>query len=92
MAGNCVRIADNVTIGNARRVALRIFSGKNIFISRLSHSAECSKRIFTRGGHSGKQNFYSNNAKAARPPGRGSLAAGSYSTGFMLAGSSTAPG
>ena len=31
-------------------------------------------------------------AKAARPPGRGSLAAGSYSTGFMLAGSSTAPG
>ena len=32
------------------------------------------------------------NAKAARPPGRGSLAAGSYSTGFMLAGSSTAPG
>ena len=48
MAGNCVRIADNVTIGNARRVALRIFSGKNIFISRLSHSAECSKRYFHR--------------------------------------------
>ena len=44
----------------------------------MSHSAECSKRIFTRGGHSGKQDFYSNNAKAARPPGRGSLAAGSY--------------
>ena len=69
------------------------YSAENRFlIPRLSHSAECSKRIFTRGGHSGKQSFYSNNAKAARPPGRGSLAAGSYSTGFMLAGSSTAPG
>ena len=34
---------------NALRVALRIFSGKIIFISRLSHSAECSKRIFTSG-------------------------------------------
>ena len=69
------------------------YSAENRFlIPRLSHSAECSNRIFTRGGHSGKQDFYSNNAKAARPPGRGSLAAGSYSTGFMLAGSSTAPG
>ena len=29
--------------------ALRIFSGKVIFISRLSHSAECDKRIFTSG-------------------------------------------
>ena len=69
------------------------YSAENRFlISRLSHSAECSKRIFRSGGQCGKQNFYSNNAKAARPPGRGSLAAGSYSTGFMLAGSSTAPG
>ena len=31
---------------NALRVALRIFRGKIIFISRLSHSAECDKRHF----------------------------------------------
>ena len=31
---------------NALRVALRIFRGKTIFISRLSHSAECDKRHF----------------------------------------------
>ena len=69
------------------------YSAENRFlISRLSHSAECSKRIFTRGSHSGKQDFYSHNAKAARLSRAGSLAAGSYSTGFMLAGSSTAPG
>ena len=31
---------------NALRVALRIFRGKIIFISLLSHSAECDKRHF----------------------------------------------
>ncbi|MHA3676856.1 hypothetical protein [Faecalibacterium sp. PGM34] len=36
-------------IENALRVALRIFRGKIIFISRLSHSAECDNAIFTRG-------------------------------------------
>ena len=34
---------------NALRVALRIFRGKIIFISRLSRSAERDKRIFTGG-------------------------------------------
>ena len=34
---------------NALRVALRIFSGKIIFISRLSRPAGRSKRIFTSG-------------------------------------------
>ena len=29
--------------------ALGIFSGIIIYLSRLSHSAECSKRIFTKG-------------------------------------------
>ena len=38
------------TIENALRCALRINSGKIIFISRLSHSAECSKRYFHRRG------------------------------------------
>ena len=37
------------TILNALRVALRIFSGKIIFISRLSRPAGRSKRIFTSG-------------------------------------------
>ena len=33
----------------ASACALAMFSGKNIFISRLSRSAERSKRIFTEG-------------------------------------------
>ena len=36
-------------IWNALRAALGIFSGRIIFISRLSRSAERSKRIFTGG-------------------------------------------
>ena len=42
-------------IENALRVALRIFRGKIIFISRLSHSAECDKRYFHRRGRGGKR-------------------------------------
>ena len=38
---------------NALRVALRIFRGKIIFISRLSHSAECDKRHFHERGCNG---------------------------------------
>ena len=34
--------------------ALRIFRGKFVFISRLSHSAECDKRHFHKWGRRGK--------------------------------------
>jgi len=37
--------------------ALDIFSGMIIFISRLSRSAERSKRIFTKKGYKGKMQF-----------------------------------
>ena len=50
MAGNCVRIADNVTIGNARRVALRINSGKNIFNFGVLKSLRAFQNPISTGG------------------------------------------
>ena len=41
--------------------ALRIISGRIIFISRLSRSAERSKRIFTGGGRNGKRQLRGEN-------------------------------
>ena len=45
------------TIGNALRFALRIISGIIIFISRLSRSAERSKRYFHGRGRRGKRHL-----------------------------------
>ena len=47
--------------------ALRIFSGKIIFISRLSRSAERDKRIFT-GGNSLSQSLTALPAPSGREP------------------------
>ena len=45
----------SATGGGRRRCTLRIFSGKIIFISRLSRSAERSKRYFHGRGRRGKR-------------------------------------
>ena len=55
------------TILNALRGALRIFSGKIIFISRLSRPAGRSKRIFT-GGNSLSQSLTALPAPSWREP------------------------
>ena len=46
----------------AAACALAIFSGIVILISRLSHSAECSKRYFYKWGRRGKQHLQSESA------------------------------
>ena len=46
----------------AAAYALAIFSGIVILISRLSHSAECSKRYFYKWGRRGKQHLQSESA------------------------------
>ena len=59
--------------------ALRIFSGRIIFISRLSRSAERSKRIFT-GGVATVSGIYRNQNKS--PGGR--VLSGEEKTNYSL--------